>query len=106
MDSDKQVVNKELSISMGGQFRVYRRLQLHLLVQTLDCRACVWRWGSGVLHRNVQRLQGGLVVKAHRLLYHSTRREGNKEEEGWAPDSYRVRAWAITDPSRVCTRYD
>jgi len=25
-----------------------------------------------LLHRNVQRFQGGLVFKAHRLLYHST----------------------------------
>jgi len=25
-----------------------------------------------VLHRNVQRFRGGLVFKAHRLLYHST----------------------------------
>ena len=24
------------------------------------------------LHRNVQRFRGGLVLKAHRLLYHST----------------------------------
>jgi len=25
-----------------------------------------------LLHRNVQRFRGGLVFKAHRLLYHST----------------------------------
>ena len=25
-----------------------------------------------MLHRNVQRFRGGLVFKAHRLLYHST----------------------------------
>jgi len=25
-----------------------------------------------LLHRNVQRFRGGLVVKAHRLVYHST----------------------------------
>jgi len=25
-----------------------------------------------VLHRNLQRFRGGLVFKAHRLLYHST----------------------------------
>ena len=28
--------------------------------------------GEGVLHRNVQRFRGGLVFKAHRILYHST----------------------------------
>ena len=39
-----------------------------------------WGVGCGVqgvgfgqlLHRNVKRFRGGLVVKAHRLLYHST----------------------------------
>ena len=36
-----------------------------------------------LLHRNVQRFRGGLVFKAHRLLYRSTlgARESNKEEE-------------------------
>ena len=33
------------------------------------------------LRVNVQRFRGGLVFKAHRLLYHS-RLENNKEEEG------------------------
>ena len=28
--------------------------------------------GGRLLHRNVQRFRGGLVCKAHRLLYHST----------------------------------
>ena len=28
--------------------------------------------GSHWLHRNVQQFRGGLVFKAHRLLYHST----------------------------------
>jgi len=28
--------------------------------------------GPHLLHRNVQRFRGGLVCKAHRLLYHST----------------------------------
>jgi len=27
---------------------------------------------GGLTHRNVQRFRGGLVFKAHRLLYHST----------------------------------
>ena len=27
---------------------------------------------SGLVRRNVQRFRGGLVFKAHRLLYHST----------------------------------
>ena len=27
---------------------------------------------TGLLHRNVQRFRGGLVFKAHRLMYHST----------------------------------
>ena len=47
----------------------------------------VWGLASRVEGRrsgsvNVQRFRGGLVFKAHRLLYHSTRmRESNKEEE-------------------------
>jgi len=53
------------------------------------CEACVapipWRlrswlelpstistWWAQLLYRNVQRFRGGLVFKAHRLLYHST----------------------------------
>jgi len=35
-------------------------------------RLAVWGTTSQLLHRNVLRFQGGLVFKAHRLLYHST----------------------------------
>jgi len=37
-------------------------------------RDALWRVEGleQLLHRNVQRFRGGLVVKAHRLLYHST----------------------------------
>jgi len=31
-----------------------------------------WVWVEPLLHRNVQRFRGGLLFKAHRLLYHST----------------------------------
>ena len=33
---------------------------------------CRFRENMVLLHRNVQRFRGGLVFKAHRLLYHST----------------------------------
>jgi len=46
---------------------------------------------AGVLQqlfrRNVERFRGGLVVKAHRLLYHATLRLRviNKQKKGWRP---------------------
>ena len=39
-------------------------------VARISCFQCLH--GCRVLHRNVQRFRGGLVLKAHRLLYHST----------------------------------
>ena len=53
VDSDQEVVNKELSLSLTP----YRR-------RMSEC--------SHSSCRNVQRFRGGLVFKAHRLLYHST----------------------------------
>jgi len=46
------------------------------------------------LLRNVQRFRGGLVFKAHRLLYHSTLglRVINKEDPGEAEADLRERA--------------
>ena len=40
---------------------------------------------SQLLHINVQRFRGGLVFKAHRLVYHST--QSNKDEEKVGPDT-------------------
>jgi len=34
-----------------------------------------------ILRRNVKQLRGGLVLEAHRLLYHNPRLESNEEEE-------------------------
>jgi len=36
---------------------------------------------GGTFHRKVQWFRGGLVFEAHRLLYHNSRLESNKEEE-------------------------
>ena len=47
------------------------------MIQSFGCRVLD---EGGLLRRNVTRFQGGLVCKAHRLLYHSTlgSREINK----------------------------
>jgi len=57
--------------------------------------------GGGVqLYRNVQRFRGGLVFKAHRLLYHTTlglsvikkrREEGYDTGRGGMPDQFEPR---------------
>jgi len=64
-------------VRFGPVFRLY-------LVCGSGFRA--WDSGSGIreqlLHRNVQRFRGGLVIKAHRLCASlNSRLESNKEEE-------------------------
>ena len=48
-----------------------------------------------LLHRNVKRFRGGLVFKAHRLLYHSTLglrviKKKKKKYEGFVGAGFRV----------------
>jgi len=49
-------------------------LHIYLKQLFLNCHGNAGRWGASVsgLHTKVQRFQGGLVFKAHRLLHHST----------------------------------
>jgi len=57
---------------------------------------------EGLLHRNVQRFRGGLVFKAHRLLYHSTLalRVITKKKRGGTACNPRIRGGAGRPPCR------
>ena len=61
--------------ALSGRLKfTVRRHKFHKDSLSIPTGAC--RWGTleeeQLLHRNVQRFRGGLVFKAHRLLYHST----------------------------------
>ena len=77
---------REGGVEWSGQVRKQSDCTVSTLVNTIHCKRIFFAKikprsnrqlmgrlrASELLHRNVQRLRGGLVFKAHRLLYHST----------------------------------
>ena len=55
-----------------SQTRRKRRFHSELPLQQSGVMPAMSSIQEQLLHRNVQRFRGGLVFKAHRLLYHST----------------------------------
>jgi len=60
-----------MDLELLREWMVFLRVEIHL-GQDQPCRGALISTGEQLLCRNVNRFRGGLVFKAHRLVYRST----------------------------------